>query len=68
MYIGLLERFGYTLMVVGKTEAEARDSLMKEYSTAYFDRNRCRPSKKEKECARSEIYLEETAFGSVIWC
>lgn len=80
IYVGRLERFGYELISVGFTEKEARDSLEKEYVSAFKKRNNGVHPKKEicsyysdgtkasyYEVAMEEIYVCEMEVGKVEW-
>ena len=39
VYIGTLDRFGYDITVVCKTEQECKDKILEEYVKAYKSRN-----------------------------
>ena len=74
--IGELDRFGYTLTCVGKSEDECIKAIMKEYTRAYKQRN-CGltpgksfehdDNKSDYAVAKEEIYVRELSFGEVDW-
>ena len=75
IWLGELERFGYTLVVVGISEEEARESLLKAYEKTYRDLNDDADPREEYyddgksyyDVAAEEMYVREMAFGSVEW-
>ena len=76
IYLGQLERFGYTLTAIGPTKKEVESSLMAEYETAYKNANGCDPredyyddwdERSYYDVAKDEIYVEEMTVGKVIW-
>lgn len=75
VWLGELYRFGYTLQVVGRTEEEVRDALMREYVRTYKQINDG-ADPKEDEWYDGESYydeavecieLTEMTFGKVEW-
>lgn len=83
VYVAELDRFGYTLTVIGRTEQEAIDALMEAYYKAYEDENginlRTLPKEGKEdydmyeedreylETAKDEMYVQFLAFGEVEW-
>ena len=70
MFLLQLERFGYILTTVAKTEKEGRKALMKVYRKAYIKRNgkNCPDYKDDRETAEDEINITEfTEEGQVEW-
>lgn len=74
VWLGELDRFGYTLRVVGATEAEARDALSKEYIKSYKQINGSSPKKDRNgwgdtyyDSAMNDISVMELEFGEVDW-
>lgn len=67
LYIGHLDRFGYTLRIVSDSEEKARRLLMKEYRRAYKDMWGVLPSKEEREEAEDEAYIEQVELDKVMW-
>lgn len=76
VFIGQLERFGYTLTVVSATEKEAREALLKKYVKAYKARNGVHPKYESDcyssyssyyDCAKEEMYIEEVELNQVLW-
>lgn len=77
VWVGELERFGYNLVVVGRTEKEVRDALIKAYKKTYADLNDGADPTKEYpygdersylDYAVDEMYIREMLFGRVEWC
>ena len=67
IYVGELERFGYTLRYFGHSEAEVRKALMNAYVKGYNYCNGVNPDKAEKKTADDEMFIEEITFGKVEW-
>ena len=75
VWLGELDRFGYNLVVVGRTEKEVRDALAKEYIRVYKNINGCDPREDRPyytdssyfEEAMDEAYIREMPFGKVEW-
>ena len=78
VWLGELERFGYNLVVVGRTEKEVRDALAEEYIRTYKQINgdECDPREEYPyysdnsyfDEAMEEAYVREMPFGKVEWC
>lgn len=74
VYLAKLYRFGYDLTTVGKTEKEAKETIMAEYVKTYKERNGCDPTDDETvwgnsylEEAEESIEVSELTFGKVEW-
>lgn len=67
IFVGELERFGYTLRGFGHSEEEVRKMLMKEYIKGYKGYNGASPDKEEKKTADDEMFIEEVKFNKVEW-
>ena len=77
VYIAELERFGYTLTCVGRSEEECRKAIMKEYTRAYKARNdglapgkcnsRSYSDMSDYATAKEEVYVYEMTIGKVEW-
>lgn len=67
VYIGNLDRFGYTLVCAGRTPQEVKASLIKEYKKAYRQRNNSMPDEDELRWADEEITPTFHKFGYVEW-
>lgn len=76
VWVGELDRFGYTLTVVGRTEEETRESLMNAYEKTYRDLNDDADPREDiderydrtyYEGASEDINVWEMAFGRVEW-
>lgn len=73
IYYGELERFGYTLTAVGKTEQDVTRALLKEYKKAYKQWNELArlsddPEFKEYyERAKDDLKIIELEFNKVEW-
>lgn len=74
IWLAELDRFGYTLRVVGRTKEEARDALIKEYVKTYKEWNGIHPKKdifygdrSYYDSAVDEICPLELQFGEVDW-
>ena len=79
VWVGELDRFGYTLTVVGRTEEETREALMNAYEKTYRDLNNdIDPREDFKEGysgeeisyydnAKEDVCVWEMAFGRVEW-
>ena len=75
VYIAEVERFGYTLTAMGKTEREAKDAIIAEYVRAYMDENEgSHPIKDEHPYGGTyydnmleDLSVEEIEFGVVEW-
>lgn len=68
MYLGELERFGYTLTVISKTKKGARRALMKEYLKTYIRCNNGEiPTKDYWETMQDEIMIEKLAYDEILW-
>ena len=74
-YLATLDRFGYDITAVGRTEKEARDAVMDSYKDAYVHENGTDPAKdrypgsKESylHLAETELCIEELPYGKAIW-
>ena len=70
-----MDRFGYTLQVVGRTEKEAKEAMTAEYIKAFKNANDGEdPSEVEYndsetyfDCFMEELYATEMEFGVVEW-
>lgn len=75
VWYGELDRFGYVLKVVGKTEEEVRDALSKEYIKSYKQINGSDPRKDPTyfnestyyDSAMEDMNVWEMTFGEVEW-
>lgn len=77
VWYGELDRFGYVLKVIGRTEEEVREALSKEYIKAYEDINGCDPredltyyhddEQTYYDNAMEDINVWEATFGKVEW-
>lgn len=74
VYYGQLERFGYTLTAIGRTEREVRKALEKEYVETYISENGADPREEfwddgesYYKVAMDEMYIDEFTFGKVEW-
>lgn len=75
VWFGELDRFGYVLQVVGRTEKEARDALIAEYVRVYKDINNGSDPRKDEwydgesyyDNAIEDMNITEMAFGKVEW-
>ncbi len=77
VFVGSLERFGYTLFGVGRTKTEVVTAIMKTYDEAYRRANGadCDPRKQrlfrgdqsDYTKAKGDIYVREMQFGDVEW-
>ena len=75
VYIATVDRFGYDLTVVGRTEKEAKDALIEEYIKVYQKRNGTSPDEDlhMRSCGSYLDYMEEDIeineyeFGKVEW-
>lgn len=79
IYEGTLDRFGYELKVLCKTEEECINKLLKEYVTAFKRENDGVDPRKEiaydrhsdltyYEEAKEDIIISEYEIGKVDWC
>ena len=72
VWVADLERFGYTLSVVGKTKKECMDALSAVYIRSYgygnqtFDMNN-EEDREYYECAMEEAYCRFLPYGEVDW-
>ena len=75
IYFGQLERFGYTLTVVGRTEDEVYEALEKAYVEAYKNENYGADPREDVmygdrtyyDVAMDEMYIDEFIPGEVQW-
>lgn len=75
VYLAQLERFGYTLTAIGRTEEEARDAIIKDYKRIYKEWNNVDPGKdftsdnrSYLQIAEDELFVEEVELGkTVLW-
>lgn len=77
IYMATLDRFGYELTVIAKTEKEAIDALMEEYVRAYKVRNGYDPrediayeyggDRSYYEVAKGDIGIYDFELGKVEW-
>lgn len=76
VYLAQLERFGYMLTAVGRTEAEARDAIISKYKEVYVRENGSDPAKdffhpiddrSYLQTAMDELFVQKTEFGEVMW-
>lgn len=74
VYLGQLDRFGYTLTVVGKTKSETENALLEAYKKAYEDFNGISPdkdyvsgSRTYLELAKEEMFITKLELGDVQW-
>lgn len=74
VYYAEIERFGYTLNVIGLTEEEARDAITKEYVDAFKKENGKHPSKSiaygdrtYMDIFNDELCVTKREFGKVAW-
>lgn len=81
VWVATLERFGYTLIVVEKTEQKAREAMASEYAQAYFRWNEINGYSTADEMAEhdeeykeyfalamEEVYCRKLEYGRVQWC
>ncbi len=74
-YVGTLERFGYTMTCVGKTEKDVVASIMKCYDESYRHNNGGLDPKKahsygeesDYDVARGDVYVRFLEYGEVEW-
>lgn len=74
IYFCEMERFGYTLQVIGRTEEEAKQTMIDEYIKTYIKCNGCHPKDDVDYSDESyldifldEMYVEKREFGKVEW-
>lgn len=74
IYYGQLERFGYTLTAVGRSEKEVRKALEKEYVRVYKYEHGVHPKEDFWDGGRSyydvamdEMYVDAFIPGKVEW-
>lgn len=77
MWLGQLDRFGYTLTVLESTKQKAIDAIMASYEKAFIDINGFDPREEENDRgwtnnsfydeAKECIELRELKRGSVEW-
>lgn len=74
IWFGQLERFGYTLTAVGRSEKEVRKALEKEYVRVFKDENGVHPKddfwddgESYYDVAMREMYVDAFVPGSVEW-
>ena len=67
IFVGELDRFGYTLRAFGHSEEEVRKMLMKEYIRGFKGYNGVNPDKERKKVADDEMFIEEVKIGEVEW-
>ena len=75
VYLGTLDRFGYELTVIGFSEQECIDELMKVYEKQYRNEHNSDPRKDERysdgssyyDNAVEDILIREMVSGQVEW-
>ena len=75
VWIAELERFGYTLRAVCKTDTEAVNAVMSEYERAFKEENGYDPDEEDSygddrsywDVALDEVYVRFVEFGKVNW-
>ena len=75
VWVGELDRFGYVLKTVGRTEEEAREALSNEYIKTYKDINGTDPKEDYVDFVKTSYYdsamedinIWEATFGKVEW-
>ena len=77
VYVAEIERFGYTLRVIGETEEEAKTALTNEYIRAFKNNNEdmhpkdaiCEYDEKRTyyDIFKDEMCVEKAYFGKVEW-
>lgn len=77
MWLGQLDRFGYTLTVLESTKQKAIDAIMADYEKAFRDANGFDPREEVNDRgwtdnsyydeAKTDIELRELKKGSVEW-
>ena len=79
MFLGSLDRFGYELRVLCKTEQECRDALLEAYVVAYQNDNGGEDPREEiaydrgyedktyYEVAEDDISIQEIELDKVYW-
>lgn len=79
IYMAELDRFGYYLTAVADTQRKAVNAIMRDYTTAYIDRNGTDPKEDESdrsyaegltayEAAQEDIIVREYVLnGPVEW-
>ena len=75
VYLATLDRFGYTLQVVARSEEEAKTQLMAEYLKTYLKWNGGSDPREEPNRwggtdytnAEEDIEVTEMTFGKVEW-
>lgn len=74
-YLAKLERFGYEITAVGRTEQEAAGAVIKSYTQAFRSENGVSPGREKMpgsdetylSLAKTEMYVEKLDFGKAIW-
>ena len=74
IYFCEIERFGYTLQVIGLTEKEARDAMIEEYVRVFQEENGEHPNESIKYDDRTymdifldELFVDKRELGKVEW-
>lgn len=74
VFVSQLERFGYTLEAIGRTQKEAESALLSEYYRVYKEENGIAPDEDWLDdertywsLAKEEIFTEEVELGKVRW-
>lgn len=72
VWVAELERFGYSLRTVGRTEKECRDAMSAEYIKTYAIYNGSFDMEDEEDkeyydYAMDEIYCDFIPYGKVVW-
>lgn len=73
VYFAEIERFGYTLQVIGRTEKECKDAMINEYVRTYKDENGVDPRKGDEidkeyfDTFMDEMNIEKREFGKIEW-
>ena len=67
VWIGELERFGYMLRVISKTEEEAFIALSDEYKKTYKTRNGSKPDTQTFASAVRDMSISFVKFNEVEW-
>ena len=74
-YLAQLERFGYMITAIGRTEKEARDAVIRSYREAYIHENGIDPGQDRMPysertylaLAKEELFCTEIEYGQAIW-
>jgi len=74
-YLAKLDRFGYEITAIGRTEKEAADAVIKSYTNAYKSEHGISPGRDKMpysdksylSLAKTELYVEKLELGKAIW-